>query len=395
MGSDRVQLVHTSSDRMLARCDRGALHLQQWSLIGLIATVIFSTAVSQAAALLAIFAWIWRIVRRRATAPPRIIVIPFVLFHLGRVVSVIFSVHPHDSALILRTELPFALLLFSIVDFLSTDTQQRLRVGARLLVWTAVLAVAAGVVRMLLGGPERLTSTTSGYYTLGMYLCVALAVLLAINPSQHWRRFPWVGWIVGAVLLAGLVLTQNRLHWVLAGLILFVFTLRRPVVLGAVAAMMLFAWFLFPSVFSRVIERSMSGDATSGRAVLWSTAWDMREMHPVTGFGPRTFRSIFPAFDRLADKEVGSWHNDYVQVYMDSGLLTLVPFLSLIGVALWQSLRILRRLRVDDPLMPYARATLLVLASYALAGGMLDVLLSLVFFSTLGILCTLHRALRW
>jgi O-antigen ligase len=217
-------------------------------------------------------------------------------------------------------------------------------------------------------------------------------VLLATGPSNLLRRYPFIGWIAGAVLLIGVVLTQNRLHWVLAAGVLFVFTLRRPVVLGAAAGCLVAAWLVFPSVFSRTVERSTSGDVTSGRAVLWSTAWEMRAEHPLTGFGPRTFRSIFPAFDRLADKGVSSWHNDYVQVYMDSGLVALLPFLALIGIALWASVATLRRMPKDDPLRPFAFAAAGVLACYALAGGTLDVLLSLVFYTTLGCLCVLHRS---
>jgi O-antigen ligase len=52
--------------------------------------------------------------------------------------------------------------------------------------------------------------------------------------------------------------------------------------------------------------------------------------HPVLGYGPGTFTNVFPIQNELEDTKVAGWHNDYLQVYMESGLLGLVAMLWLI-----------------------------------------------------------------
>ena len=43
--------------------------------------------------------------------------------------------------------------------------------------------------------------------------------------------------------------------------------------------------------------------------------WDQ---HPILGFGTRTFNETFLLHDQLVDRGVGGWHNEYLQVYLES-----------------------------------------------------------------------------
>jgi O-antigen ligase len=68
----------------------------------------------------------------------------------------------------------------------------------------------------------------------------------------------------------------------------------------------------------------------SDRDILYEGFFELAPEHPILGFGPRTFHDIFPFKDRLADKKVGSWHNDYVQTYLESGIIALILLFMLI-----------------------------------------------------------------
>src|SRR3989304_5017234 len=67
----------------------------------------------------------------------------------------------------------------------------------------------------------------------------------------------------------------------------------------------------------------------SDRDILYKAAAELAWEHPVLGFGPRTFKEIFPLKDELTDKGVGGWHNELLQVYFESGLAGLLAYIIL------------------------------------------------------------------
>ncbi|MDH7516542.1 MAG: O-antigen ligase family protein [Bacteroidota bacterium] len=373
-----------------------------YAVLAVSLTLIFSTAAAQAAALIAVMAWVWLAVHGKTAFPPKRIAIPFLAFYLARAVSVLWSVVPAESVHILRTETVFALYFFAVHGAVARDPEKRLPVVVRLLVWTGVLAALIGATKAFAFGQARISSTTSGYYTLGMYLCLSLIAVLALGPSREivpvrlqYRFLAWVpapAWwgIACTVLLVGVILTENRLHWALAAAAVFGYSVsRRRLVAPALAIMAIAVSLLFPSVFERVARRTASPSVMSGRDVIWGAAWSMAGERPLTGFGPRSFRAVFPAFDRLEDKGVSSWHNDFIQVYMDSGAPALLAFLAMVAAGLWLSATSRTRHPRGDPLSPYPAAVLGMLAAFALASGVLDVILSLAYFTALAIAATL------
>jgi O-antigen ligase len=108
--------------------------------------------------------------------------------------------------------------------------------------------------------------------------------------------------------------------------------------------------------------------------------------HPFVGFGPRTFREVFPLMQQLADKGTSSWHNDFLQVYMESGLLGLIPLCWLVAAAVYWGARMLR----SPVLAPESRRILLPfmcsILIFGLAGGMRDTVVGIVFRFDLAVL---------
>ena len=106
--------------------------------------------------------------------------------------------------------------------------------------------------------------------------------------------------------------------------------------------------------------------------------------HPVVGFGPRTFTEIFPLFSEMRVRGVGCWHNDYLQVYMESGLLGLSALFWLIGAVYVHSWNVIR--------VSYPRQRAMVIALLSAVtmmlfiGGMLDLLNGILFRVLLGLL---------
>lgn len=353
-----------------------------WTLLlCTLASLIFSIAVAQAALLLCVLAWIARGARRRSLGfRMDALAWAFIAFAGARVVSVFTSVDVASSARILRTEIPFMLLFFAARAELEQATPARITALLRVLFWSAAAATLVALVKFGIDQQPRISSTTAGYYTLGGYLCAVLAVVLAAGHQRevHGPRWLWMG--VCVFLLIGILMTQNRLHWVTAGLVIAAVGLARERWLLAVGVLAGAGAFLLSSELAgRMNDLVHLSGNMSGRDVIWRGARMLAFERPVTGFGPQTFREVFPLLDIMPDKGVASWHNDYLQVYMDSGLLGLFPFLAV----LWLGLRrVVITARTIGRAHPLARLNMAVgagLLVFALAGGMLDALLSMLY----------------
>ncbi len=65
--------------------------------------------------------------------------------------------------------------------------------------------------------------------------------------------------------------------------------------------------------------------------------------NPLLGYGPRSFQDIFPYSDMLTDKGIGSWHNDFIQMYFESGALGLISFIFIIMVPYLFLIKLLKK----------------------------------------------------
>jgi O-antigen ligase len=342
-----------------------------WTLLlCALASLIFSIAIAQSAVLLSVIVWGVRSARRRSLG-----------FHMDAIAwAFVTSVHVSESARILRTEIPFMLFFFVARAELEHATHARVVALLRVLFWSAAAATLVALAKFGIDHVPRISSTTAGFYTLGGYLCAVLAVALAAGHQRevHGPRWLWIS--VCVFVLVGILMTQNRLHWVTAGLVLAAVGLARERWLLAVGLLAAVGAFLLSSELAERMNAlvNLSGNM-SGRDVIWRGARMLAFERPFAGFGPQTFREVFPLLDIMPDKGVASWHNDYLQVYMDSGLLGAIPFVAVVLLSLRRVLITARRIGLAHPLARLNAAAGAGLVVFALAGGMLDALLSMLY----------------
>lgn len=363
-----------------------------WSAVVVaLATMMFSIAIAQAAVLIAGMAWVYGLVRRPALRPrgsPLLWV--YAAFVAARMLAIVTSVDPAASADALRTEIPFHLLFFVVLATFDIRKTERILFIIRLLVLAGVVATAIGFGRFALGMDTRLTSTTAGYYTLGMFLASVFAIAFAFGRNREVfpNRVVWT--VVCVFLLAGLLFTFNRLHWVVAGIAaLLIGAARERRILAVLAVLGGVAILTVPALQERFLQLLDAGANMSGRDVLWRGAWMIADERPLTGFGLRTFPLVFPLFDIMPDKGVGSWHNDYLQVYMDSGLIALLPLLATLVLVFVLAVRAMRRWEKGSLRHDTAVALTVMTIGFAIAGGMLDSLLAILFRTGIAMLSVL------
>lgn len=352
-----------------------------WLLILANGAMIFSIALAHAMVLACAALWVVKLVRTRPFRYPRPLLFwLFLGFIAARVLSILLSEYPALSAEAWQKEMPLYAVFFIALGEIDLSRPERLWTALRILFWAAVGAALVGLGKYFLIHPDRITSTTSGFYTLGMYLSSVFILSFALGPRKEFVA-PRALWLAGcAIMMLGVLFTFNRIHWVTMGLaVLVVGIARERLLLGIFAAAGVLALFLFPDLAHRFDQLLHLGANTTGRDVIWRGAWMIIGVHPWFGFGPRSFREIFPLLSEAPDQKIGSWHNDFLQVYMDSGAFALALFACIVALSLFYALRNRQTLSATDPLRAISNSASLALAGFALAGGMMDTLLSMPY----------------
>ncbi len=179
---------------------------------------------------------------------------------------------------------------------------------------------------------------------LGIALPFVLYLLLS-SPSRAWRAV-WA--CVGVLTVPALWFTQGRAGMSAAalGIVsfgLFSLRLRTSFKLGVIVLALL-ALVAAPIVAGDIDDPATEGvlrTSTAGyRAELWETSWRMVLDRPVLGSGPETYFGRYPGF-RTADAAnrdglliPDSPHNIYLSWATGTGIVGLVAFLIVVGLAL-------------------------------------------------------------
>ena len=165
-------------------------------------------------------------------------------------------------------------------------------------------------------------------------LALALSVaLLALILSAS--RGSWLGLAAGA---AGVLLLASRRLGHLLG--------RRGwtlvVILGTALACAGFFWaaVTFPGVGRLVGSVTGTGGSASGRAVLWREMLEVFRDYPFTGSGLGSTMLVFSSYVLLLHVGfIGHSHNVFLQVGLEQGLVGILAFAALLGLAAWGVLR--------------------------------------------------------
>ena len=377
--------------------------LEQIIRIGILAlagSLMFSLFIVQAIAILLIFFWLIKlIVFRKADLNNNPFTYPFIAFVLARIISVFLSADFSQSVQILNKEVFFYPLFFIVVDCFPIEDKKYFKWFFIVLVSAAVVSSIYGSVSVLMGTVHRAVSTTSGFYTLGTFLTVVTAFLLVIGSEKYFIPLKVVWLLTLLVIVVGILFSFNRIHWALIILIFLVFGVFRERKLvffvSIIAAAIIVA---IPMFRERLLEIIFFSRNLSDRDILWQGAGMIYSEHPVFGFGPLTFREIFPLLEKLADQNVSSWHNDYLQVYMESGIIGLLTFLWLGFSVFYCAIEIFLSKFVDTYSKDMAFALMLAMAALYATGivgtFIFSPITALLYQVLLGILALTYRKLK-
>ena len=359
--------------------------LSFWLIIILLASMMFSLFILQAALIILLIAYLYKSIKDKKfyyfKTP---IDNAFLVFIAVRVLSIIFSTNISLSLPSLNKEIIFYSTFFLFTHFLNQDEENNFVLMIKILILSGTVASLYGTSKVLLGIVDRAESSTSGYSTLGMFLTVIYSITISLGKNKKYFSSRYLWFAVLIILLTGILFTYNRTHWGIVGIIILFVAVTRERILLIVPIVFAAIIILFvPSLSERFVQLIHFDQNLSDRDIIWKGAYQLMFDHPFTGFGTRTFKEIFPLFDQMQDKGVASWHSDYLQMYFESGLIGLTAFLLLMFTIYKNGIRIIKN-KITSELSPdILLAVLLGLSAFyltAFVGGfILDPINSILF----------------
>jgi O-antigen ligase len=333
-----------SSEQALDRVIDGAI-------VAFLTFSVLSITAAQAAVLLALAAWLCKLVRAPASRSVRVPLLwPMAAFYLASILASATAVDPYRSFIDLRSIFEPA-LFFLLVNHL--EGEERATTLGRVLMTVGTVMAVYGLVQSIAMGPDfRVHGTMSIYMTFAGIL--VLIALLALAQVLFTPRSPGSYALVAALvlLLASLVMTHTRGAWMgfAAGAVL-ILGCRRKRLLLALPVVAVVIFLASPgAVQGRIRSIIDPQDVTAReRLYMWSSGMQMLRDYPWTGVGIGGVKRVYAGYKHpqaLRDQR-GHLHNNFMQVAAERGLIGLGCWLWIWIAFYWHAVQIYRGLRPD------------------------------------------------
>lgn len=358
-----------------------------FTILSLLAvSFVLSLFLMQLAAALLFILWLFEKKEQKKKAFD--VITAFILiFGLVRLITIFLSEFPQSSFESLYKEALFYTSAVALPFYLKTLDKKKVLGLMIIFIYGAAIISIIGSTRFFIGDVERAQSFSSSYTVFSGYLLTAFvsALFYPKKDKSFNQQFFWS--IVYSIIFLGLLTSLGRANIALALLAFLVaITLKqisvRQIIILIIIAIIGYGIYSFRP--SKVIgERVENITQLSDRDIIWQGAKEILFEHPVLGFGPRTFQQIFPLKEKFADKGIGGWHNDFLQIYFESGAIGLLAFLILLYIILKTSINQIRNKKTDAELKSVSAsvlASVIALIISAMAAGFItSVVLSIVF----------------
>ncbi|MGA7722916.1 MAG: O-antigen ligase family protein [Ignavibacteriaceae bacterium] len=309
------------------------------------------------------------------------------IFGFTRILSIIFSLYPASSVQSLYKEALFYLGFLAMSFYLKAMNKENIEKITFTFTISSIAAAITGLILFNLKLVDRAQSFSSGYATFSSYLITAAGVYIALQFCDR-KQINWVLWAAGlSIIFSAIITSLGRTNIIIAallfiaGLIFHKIKIKQAIIIIFLTA--LISFLSFQNNSSSLSQRVENPTGLSDRNIIWKGFETLKLQHPFLGFGPRTFHDIFPYVNELGDKKIGSWHNDFIQMYFESGTLGLITFTILILITIYFPIVYLRKPGLIKSncniLLGILLGTLALVLSSLTAGFISSPVLSIVF----------------
>jgi O-antigen ligase len=309
-----------SSDRPLDR-------IIDVAIVAFLVASVLSITAEQAAILVALAAWLWKLVWTPDNGPWDFPLLrPMAAFYLASLLASATAVDPYHSFTHLRNVFEAA-FFFLLVNHVTGE--ERATTLSRILIAAGTLMAVYGLGQSLAQGAAfRVHGTMSIYMTFaGVLMLIALLALAQVLFTRRDRMGAGLGLSLG-LLTAALVMTHTRGAWIglTAGGALIVGCRHKRFIL-ALPIVALVIFLVSPgAVRARIRSLVDPHDVTAReRLYMWGSGLQMLRDHLWTGVGIEGVKRLYPAYkhpNAVRDQR-GHLHNNLIQVAAERGVLGL------------------------------------------------------------------------
>ncbi|NOZ20534.1 MAG: tetratricopeptide repeat protein [Planctomycetes bacterium] len=326
--------------------------------------------------LFAFFLWLARMALKAELRLTRTgIGIPILLFVIFVVRSMFISHYEWRSAMTAMDWIGQVLLFYLLVNVL--DDRRKTGLVVACLVATITVVAIQGLHQRMIGFPETLrayhddpagtmrsagvapeneadfrsrleTFRVYGTFLLPTlfagFLALVIPPLIGLFIDRMKRGNRTIPIALGAVIvlqLIALFLTKSKGGWITLAMGLFLFTAlwgRRFVWTHpkwvAVGVALFIVVFGAAQWMGKLPPAWRYLDSLTVRAQYWRAGIEMIEDHPVSGIGLNEFGDLYTAYKRPADDETQMAHNNYIQLWAETGIFGLLAFCAVWGIFL-------------------------------------------------------------
>ncbi len=301
-----------------------------------------------------------------------------IIFGLVRILSVFFSQYPSISYQAFYKDALFYLGFFSMSFYAKVLDKEKIIKIVYAFIAGAILVAVIGLIQFNLKLVDRAEAFSSGYATYSSFLLAALGLYI-VTPFPKTKKFDWLAWAAGiSLFLAGIITSQGRTNIAVAVLVIAAGLVTKKIGFKPAVFILIFTIIISLLSFSNnkkeITQRVENPTTLSDRNIILKGAEDLAFVHPLLGYGPRTFHQVFPYRNQLADQGIGSWHNDFIQVYFESGLLGLISFIVILTTALWYGIKFyFKENNIEDKNLSFGISlALIALVLSSLTAGFID-----------------------
>jgi len=309
------------------------------------------------------------------------------IFGVARIISMMLSVYPSSSIPILYKELLFYLSFFSLSFYFKFLDANKFKMVIYAFIIGGAISALVGIIKFDLNLVYRAESFSSGCAAFSSYLLVVVVFLASLYDREETtiKKYVWLG--ILTLISSGIILSLVRTNIVIALILVAGIMIYRRVNIKYILIFGISVSVICAASFKLNIGAFNWGMTRltylSNRDIIIKGFIELADEHPVFGYGPRTFHDIFPFKKEFRDKGIGSWHNDFIQVYIESGAIGLITFLFLIILLFYEGLGTIRKNQLPDQekktLLGLLLAVTAIIGSGLTAGYIFSPTLSILF----------------
>lgn len=176
---------------------------------------------------------------------------------------------------------------------------------------------------------RAIASSFAHYNSFAAYLVVVIPLLVSLFFIRKKLAYNFFLMVFIGLAIASILLTFSRGSWLalFISFIIFIF-LGKGFKWFLPIAIFVFLIFFVP-IFQERLAFIFSEGGDTDRFRYWGAAWKMIESHPFLGTGVGSFMILFPRY--LPDLHAAYAHNCFLQIWAESGIFSLVIFVSFIS----------------------------------------------------------------